>query len=235
MYGQHKVPLKFEQDGVSISFGKSEGLFIYRRSEPGEEVESIILEAPEKIIINPVEPCNLPKKVSHHLLIEFSRPVVIGPSGDETIYLNFPVEIGVFLSRKRATDLIDTFSLNKQKFTLYGSPRGGSICKYWRSEVFEKVPAVEPLLEGVLALRITSAADSWVTIRRIVLDAYGMKIRFTQDMVATKAEMKVISEGNAETVFVETALHQGMQKSVELFRLSKLAVTSAHYHMSEGL
>ena len=235
MYGHYSTPLKIARDNLSITFENVGGTFIYRRFGGGGEVEKTVLEGPEKIIISPVEPLNLPKRITPYLLIEFSRPIVIVPSGDETVFLKFPAEIGVFLSKKRDTSLLDTISLNRQKFTLYGSPRGGSICRFWESEVFSAKPAADPLLEGVLALRITSQADAWVTAKRVVLDAHGMKLRYTDNLIATKGEMKILSDEKAETGFVDTPFQQGMQKTVELFRLGKLAVTSARYTMSEGL
>jgi hypothetical protein len=235
MYGQHKTPLRLTEGRLSVSFDKQGERYVYRRTGAGGNVERIVLDGPEKIIINPVEPLNLPKPITQYLMIEFSEPVVIGPSGDKTVLLKLPVEIGIFLSRKKGTKLIDTISLNQQKFTLYGSPRGGTVCRYWKSEVFAEIPATDPLLEAVLALRITSEVENWVTVKKVVLDAYGMKIRYTETLVATKAEMEIISDGIAETGFVEAALQQGMQKSAELLRLGKLSVTSARYHMGEGL
>ena len=235
MYGHHSIPLRIEEVGISISLEKLDDSFVYRRDGAGGQVKKILLEKPERVTISPVEPVNLPKQVAQYVLVEFATPVLVRPGGDKGVFLKFPAEIGVFLSRKGGNSLIDTFSLSSPKYALYGSPRGGVICRTWVSEVFASKPTVKPLLEGILALRITSGSDEWVTVRKAVFDVHGMKIRHTDSLVATRAEMHVIAGGHAETEFIETPFQQQMQKSVELFRMSKLTVSSSRYHMGDGL
>jgi hypothetical protein len=198
-------------------------------------VKKVLLGPAENLVLTPVEPLNSPKPISPYLLIEFAADVVVAPSSRKTIYLNFPVEIGVFLPRGERHDLIDIVSLSRKKLTLYGTPRGGHVAKYWHSEVFSVAPQVDPLREGVMRLEIKNEADEWVPLKKSVFDAYGMKIFYTDRLVSAQARMTVLSENKAETEFVKSPLEKGMERSIELFRSGKLAVSASRYYMGEGL
>ncbi|MCK4811072.1 MAG: DUF432 domain-containing protein, partial [Methanosarcinales archaeon] len=80
-----------------------------------EEVEDMLLSSSSKILINPVEPVNKPKELTPHFLIEFERSVFIEPSARRTVFVKFPVEIGVFVHGKKDFQILDVLTLNKQK------------------------------------------------------------------------------------------------------------------------
>jgi len=119
---------------------------------------------------------NKPKELTPHFLIEFERSVFIEPSARRTVFVKFPVEIGVFVHGKKDFQILDVLTLNKQKFTLYGDVVSGVICKYWKSEVYSTIPDTNPVYEGVIELNITNTTARWVEVTKAVFAAYGMKI-----------------------------------------------------------
>lgn len=202
-----------------------------------EKVEKNLLASTGKILINPVEPLNKPKELTSYLLIEFERTLVVEPGTTQKIYAKYPLEIDVFISGKGNENfkILDIFTLMKQKFTLYGDPSSGVICKYWRSAVYSSIPSVNPIHEGVVELSITNTSTGWVEVTKAVFNAYGMKMYYHDDMVAMKAKMKIMRGKMAETDFFDSPLETGMKKSLELYTVRKVAITTTKFVMEEGI
>jgi hypothetical protein len=235
MFGYYDVPLGIAKEGISLSVKRDGGVLLYRRECVDEKVEKILLASTEKILINPIEPLNKPKELTSYLLIEFEKTLVVEPGATQKIYVTYPVEIGVFMSGDKDFEILDIFTLIKQKFTLYGDPRSGVICKYWRSEVYSSKPSINLLHEGILELSITNTNTEWVEVTKAVFNAYGMKMYYSDDMVSMKATMKIVKGKSAETDFVDSPLEKGMKKSFELYTVRMLSVTATKFVMEVGI
>jgi len=232
MFGRYKGIFHREDGDILVETERNGGLLTYRRRCEGQTFERLLVSKTGEIVINPVEPVNLPKEITNFLQIEFT-PMVFEPGASQTVYLKFPVEIGVFLEAARDIDVLDVFGLGTQKYTLYGSPTGGVVARWYRSAVYTEVPAVECLSEGVMELSIHNASHEWVEISCAVFDSTDMKIYYS-DFVATTAAMKVISTTLAETDFIDAPLRPGMVKSVELHVARKIPVINRGYLMEWG-
>lgn len=235
MYGSYKIPFIIEKPELTISLQKGKKGLIYLRDCRGEAEEKVILSSGSEILIQPVEPLNLPRQISTHLLLEFTTTLVVEPQSNDHVFLTFPVEIGVLIGRKQKPDLLDILSLNVHKYTLYGDPDKGIICKYWRTEIFREIPVVNPLEQGVMKLHLNNQSENWVKVNKAVFKAAGMKIYYNTELVSLKANMKIHDEEVAETEFINSGLAKGMKKSHELFTLRKLSVLSSKSVMLEGI
>jgi hypothetical protein len=202
MYGYYDPPFSVEQEGISISVEKTENRLTYRRISGKDEVEKLILGNRKRIIINPVEPLNTPKEITPNLLIEFEKTLILAAGEKEQIFLTFPVEIGVFISDRgnKNPQLIDVFTLVRQKFTLYGEVSNGVVCKHWKSGLYSVSPILDPLQEGIMELTLRNASSDWASISKVVFSAYGMKIYYDGD-VFMKARMDILNRNTAETGF----------------------------------
>jgi len=185
--------------------------------------------------LNPVEPLSKPKEITPYLLIEFGRNLVVEPRATRKIFIKFPIEIGVFISSSKDFEILDALSLVKQKFTLYGDPKSGLICKYWRSEVYPSAPSVNPIHNGVMELNITNTNVKWLEVTKAVFNAYGMKVYYSDEMVSMKSNMNIKSEVIAETDFVDSPLKRKMKKSLELYTARKLPILATKFVMEEGI
>jgi hypothetical protein len=235
MYGSYNIPFELEKEGITLSLVKEGNGFIYRSACAGARLEKILLARTGNVFINPIEPLNKPKELTSSLLIEFEKALLIEPEATKKIFISYPIEIGVFISTKTAVEVLDIFTLVRQKLTLYGDPRSGVICKYWRSKVYSSVPSVNPLHEGIVELSIKNTTKGWVKVTKAIFNAYGMKIYYRDDLVAMKATMKIMPGNLAETEFVDAPLEPGMKKSLELYTVRKLAVKTTKFIMEAGL
>ncbi|MCD4845050.1 MAG: DUF432 domain-containing protein [Methanosarcinales archaeon] len=235
MFGLHDVPLRIVHEGISFSIERDRRSLLYKRECMDEEVENIFLSSNSRVLINPIEPLNMPKELTPYLLIEFEKSIFIEPMTNRKIFLTFPVEIGIFVHGKKEYQIIDVLTLAKQKFTLYGSVKSGIICKYWKSDVYSTMPDINPIYEGGIELNLTNTTTRWVEVTKAVFNAYGMKIYYSDDMVSMKANMKILSKKIAEISFVGSHLKKGMKRSLELYISRKIPMIATKFLMEEGI
>ncbi len=235
IYGTHSIPVEIKNEQIDITLEKHKDRIVYRRICVGEEIEKLVLRPDATIHINPIEPVNLPKEITPHLLIEFERSFIVGPKQTRELFVSFPVEIGIYISDNKNFEVIDILTVAKKKFTLYGEPQSGVICKYWKSNVYTSKPSVNPLYEGILKINVKNLMNMWNEITKIVLNAYGMKIYYNDKMVCMNANMKVLGKTTAETDFINSPIDKKMKKSLELYTLRKLPIVSAKFVMEQGI
>ncbi len=217
---------------IMVEIEQVNGLQTYRRRCGDQTFERILVSKTGEVIINPVEPVNLPKRITDRLQIEFT-PMVIEPGATQTVYLKFPLEIGVLLDSAKDIEVLDVFAADSQKYTLYGSPTTGLIARYHRSEVYPESPSVDCFREGVMELSITNASHEWVEVSQVVLNSTDMKIYYG-DFAAVIATINILSPTLAETAFIDAPLRPGMVKSVELYTARKIPVLNRGYLMEWG-
>ena len=225
MYGVYDYDFKFENEEITLGVEKKGGFLKYTRwlgNGKNDIVEKILASDAGKIIVNPVEPLNLPKEITNHLEIQF-EPVVVEPNSFKKIYLKFPIEIGVFAATKKSIEVLDIFSLNSQKYSLYGAPDSGVICRWYKSDVFADIPKTDLLREGVIELNIQNTSHEWVEVCRVVFESYGMKIYYG-DSVSMVATIRIINRMVAETNFINKPIKDGMKKSLELYTARRIPV-----------
>jgi len=235
LFRYYDIPLSISQEGISLSIQKEGDNLLYKRESGDEKVEKIILAENPKILINPVEPVNKPKELTPYLLTEFKESLVVEPDTTKRIFITFPIEMGVFISKDKEHEIIDLITLTKPKLTLYGDPRTGFICKYLKSEVYSSIPPLNNVLEGVLETTITNPADDWVTMTKAVFNVYGMKIYYSDSMVSIKATIEIGTGKTAETMFVDAPLEKGMSKALELYTIRALSLKTTKFMMEMGL
>jgi hypothetical protein len=235
MFGTYTIPLEIAAAGISLTIERDGEGLRYRSTCNDTTVEKLLLTRAGEVLINPVEPLNRPKELTATLLIELEKTLVVEPGTTKTVFLTFPIEIGVFITTNENVEVLDIFTLVPQKFTLYGDPRSGVICKYWRSTVSASIPTVNPLFEGVIQLRISNTTSDWVNVTRAVFNAYTMKIYYSERLVTMRATMKILLRHLAETLFIDEPLEQGMAKSLELYTARKLQVPLTKFMMEAGL
>ena len=224
-----------EFENIKIMLREHGGLLKYLR-EGISRVEKYVAYSPDaRLLINPVEPVNLPKPLTNYILLELSEPVTVGPSSTVKTYLTFPVEIGVFIISKKTSELLDVFSLVSQKYTLYGTPRDGVICRYWQTKISTEVPEVNPLREGVLKLEISNNSEYWVTIKNLVFNVNGINIYYDDKYVSASAQVLTFSQNYAETSFTDEPLRDGMIKSLTTRAQRSLPMIKEKFVMEWGL
>ncbi|KQC08103.1 MAG: hypothetical protein APR54_05035 [Candidatus Cloacimonas sp. SDB] len=235
MYGIYDIPLSFQEGKISLNVTVTDFGFLYKRKlEDKSEVEKLILSNKSKLIINPVEPLNFPKHITDYLMLEFDKDLIIAPNTEKNIFVTFPIEIGVFIVSKNGFEPLDNISLIPAKYSLYGDPQNGVLVRHHKTSVNLKSPSVDPLRQGVIDLNIKNTDSNWITITKLIINSYDMKLYFSSDLVKMKADMKIINSLTAEVDCV-TFSEKGLKKAKELYKSRKLSMISTKFIMTEGL
>lgn len=236
LFGKFAVPAEYRQDELALSVSEQAGRTHYQRGLAGDSVEKFLHDSSFELVVHPIEPVQIPNRVATHLLLHLETAHVIGPKSEDTIYLTFPVEIAVIAVKKnKSHKTIDVFSLSQSKLTLYGSPRDGKLCKYWSSGTFTAVPPVDPLREGVLELTVKNGSTEWIELNQVVLNAFGIKIYYNNELVSMRGKMDIFSHHLAETDIVDSPLKKGMKKAHEVYQPKLLNIVSTKFTMEAGL
>ena len=236
MLGSYRSPFNMEIEGVSLSVEKHEDSLIYRRWGNLGSTERLLLKGPCNFLLNPIEPVNMPKRLTHFLLVNFKQTLIIEPGATKKVYITFPIELGVFVSQGREDfEIIDIFSFARLKYTLYGAPSNGIICRYWESDASLSPPDTDPWHTGYIDLRIVNDTEHMTEISKSLFNAYAMKIYYEENKVVMKAVMKVQSRKLAETEFIHCPGKGRFKKAMELYVSSKLRVSGSKCVMEYGL
>ncbi|MEO3993289.1 MAG: DUF432 domain-containing protein [Desulfurococcaceae archaeon TW002] len=235
-YGRVSIGSNYlEFENIKIILQEHSGLLKYLR-EGKSRTEKYVAYSPDThLLINPVEPTNLPKPLTDFILLEFTEPIIIAPSSTVIMYSTFPIEIGVFVVNKKNAELLDVFSLVNQKYTLYGTPRSGVVCRYWRTRISTELPEVDLLREGIMKLKISNNSEYWVTVSNLVLNVNNMTIYYDDKHVSTSAQALIYSQTFAETFFVDEPLRERMSKSLTTRAQKRLPVIKEKFVMEWGL
>lgn len=234
MYGRYGYDFHYSDERVNAAIVKNRGYYTYSRNIVGTDaVEKRILSDEGRIIINPIEPLNLPSEITNLLEIEFDS-LVIEPFGRKEVYLTFPIEIGVFIAAKENIQVLDIFSLSPPKYSLYGPSNGGVITRWWNSDVYDSIPDVNRDIQGVMQLTIENTQREWIEVSRAVFEGYGMKIYFG-DIVSMVTRLKIINQRLAETEFYDKPLTEGQNKALELYTARELHIVKRTYEMDWGV
>jgi len=217
VYGTYRADFIFERQGVLLQIRKTTAGLAYERRENGSSARRVLPSSVKEIVIHPVEPVNLPKEITKYLEVQFDT-VLIGPGERRTIYLTYPLEIGVFAASDEGNHVIDNFSFRSPKFSLYGPADAGVVCRWYRSRVYAEPPPTDSVADGVIELHLKNNCQAWVEVSDAIFEANGMVMYFDGSQVAMIAEMAVVSRIVAETRFVDRPLREGMTQAIELHK-----------------
>jgi len=215
VFGEFTPPCRFEQAGLSLSLEMKEGHYQYRRELAGEVVEKSISVGLSRLLVHPVEPFYTGSDVAGHLELEFPA-LTIEPGATETIFLTFPVEVGVFVEGLRDTEILDSFSVTPTKYSLYGTPHHGVITRFARTGRHREIPAVDGTRDGVLRLTIRNTLPEWTTVSRVVLDGPEMHL-WSSEFAGLSAVMRITGREAAEVTGIDRPLKGGMGRAHDFF------------------
>jgi hypothetical protein len=233
MFGSYQFGKPVNLGSITLETYQEAGLYVYHRKSDSELTK--VMSSPFDLLVNPVEPVTQPKKITHYLLIRMVHPVLVAPGSKLTLFLTFPIEIGVFpeveesvnlgffTSTRKEEEPMDLFTLTTPKYTLYGDLDNGVICRMWESEIHTQIPQVSPLSEGVVKVEIQNNAPQRKEITKIVFDAFYMKI-FYKEFAMMNAVVKINSNNTAETSILVDPPLEGMRRAARVFSSSKAPV-----------
>lgn len=221
-YGKFPIDYAVNFEGLNLSFDLQNGMYYYKRALGDWKTDINVCVTGAKMLIHPVEPLNLPDKITDFMEIKFD-PIRIEPSGRCVVFVTMPIEIGIFLESKDGpAEILDIVSYVYPKYSLYGGSNRGVISRFNESKVYYYPPSMKNYETGLLKLEIENRSDEWATVGRVVVFQKGLHLYFDENFVAASAEMKIISPDVAVVTGIDSPIRPGMTPSNRLFKNRKL-------------
>ncbi len=173
---------------------RDSNVFIYTRTAKSkmEIILSKVVVGLEKMLVIPMYPVLVPKKITNYVLIDFEKPVQLAPFSQTHIIIQVPVDIAVYVYKKNEFSILDVFPITRTKYTLYGHPNEGVIARYSISKVYFEEP--EPQIGYSIAhLIIRNKTKEWVEVSKVLLDSHILRLyyiagtwsSYVQDIIMT--------------------------------------------------
>jgi hypothetical protein len=208
LYGKYplekRMEFVFKEEKVIVekSYGDT---YLYQREKEGR-IRSTQNFSSKKgkvnLAIYPVRPIQVPQLLAHNIMIKLDPSLSLPPGSREKHFLTMPIEIGVFVTGgKNDYYMIDVFSLIRPKFALYGQPDRGYICNIHKSGINSKESDI-PFESGVVIMRFKNLSNQWVTINKIVMDAYMMDYYLKGDSVYLEDSSMVIDKDGVSSILL---------------------------------
>ncbi|MGA1872960.1 MAG: DUF432 domain-containing protein, partial [Thermoplasmatota archaeon] len=210
------------------------GSVLYTRTTPKKQIHKRIVLKGGELSLQPVEPINTPKFVTPNLMLEFKRTLVMPPRESRKIYLRFPIEMAVIAKNGKQNRIIDIFTRNTPKYTLYGDVRTGSICRYYQTVVSMKPPRTDIAFEGDVEVLIRNQTNAWAEVGKLVFLGTLMKIYYSDDLVSMKAQARILDDDTAETKFLDQPVRKEQKKAYETLTTKNLKVMAQRFVMEGG-
>jgi len=216
---------KYELRDGQFSFGdtqitltkRNDSLIEYLRKSPNSE-KKLLFSTKGSLIVEPFPPVFLPKKITSFILLEFESGVMVEPSGTSTFYTSFPVENGVIVAGKNDVEVVDVFSEEKPKYTLYGTIEQGVICRYCRAPVeFEPEKKSD---HAVVKMSIKNRYREWVNVTKAVIDCNALNIFYSESSIrASNVTMEIQNREVATVRAEEKPPERNLTRAVSLKQL----------------
>jgi len=214
----------------------------YERTWEGGSVSRELVGSIDEVVINPIEPVTLPKPVTNYLMVVLPTPAVIAPKGNTTLLTTFPVDIGVQVRSGSHWRLIDSFSLLAPRYTLYGDPANGVVCRHWKGTDIsggddDTVESEEDfhLKEGTLILEVANTSGKFVQLERVVLSSHGMHIYHDGRNATMQALCRIQKGANAQTSCIDDPPGSDMERAIDVYHSSVMNKDLEVFVMEWGL
>lgn len=175
-YGVYTISESLELffPGVTIKIDKiGENVFSYLKRDFEDNIteKKIPVKTPKlKIEVAPIRPLNYPARRTNYFYLEFESPVFLIENSSATVFVQCPIEIGLFLIHDSHKDSLDWFTCDppNSRFGLYGTPDSGILCKYSKVPIVGTYNDSLDYFNGIIKINLKNELPGGHSINRIV-------------------------------------------------------------------
>ncbi|RLF66937.1 MAG: hypothetical protein DRN30_01195 [Thermoplasmata archaeon] len=163
---------------IDISELNGKGIKYIRSKNDLILADSLVIGSSDVVIV-PIYPVLVPKKITDYVLVELDRKIEIAPSAKTEFYIQIPVDIAVYAYRDKDFTIIDIIPGYKPKYALYGSPNEGVIARYMRTSIYNSEPTPE-IGKAVALVRVRNKTRGWVTLTKILVHSNNLRLYYEE-------------------------------------------------------
>ena len=175
-YGVYDISESLELyfPGTEIKIEKvADNVFSYMKKDfENNLVEKKIptLSSNLKIEVCPIHPINYPAKRTNYFFLDFETPIFLTEGSSASIFVQCPIEIGLFLVHGTHKDSLDWFTCDpiNSRFGLYGTPEEGTLCKYSKTPIVASYNDSLDYYNGVIKINLNNQLLGGHSITKIV-------------------------------------------------------------------
>ena len=150
-----------------------EKAYSYIRKNSEDQISEKIIPTKSntlKIELCPIRPLNHPARRTNYVFLKFDKDIFLSESSAATVYVHFPIEIGLFLVHDSHRDSIDWVTCDplNSRFGLYGTPDTGTLCKYADVSLANDMSDSEPYVNGVMKILIENNLSSGQSVGKVI-------------------------------------------------------------------
>lgn len=173
-----------------------ENAFSYSRKNSKDEISEKIIPSKSneiKIELAPIRPLNHPARRTGYVFLKFDKNIFLSEGSAATVFVQCPVEIGLFLVHNSHRDSLDWVTCNpdNSRFGLYGPPDSGTLCKYAVVSMAENMDDSISYFNGVIKVELENKLNSGQSINKIIFPITNNSIYYS-DSKAILDGIKVI-------------------------------------------
>lgn len=185
-YGVYVITenLELSLPNITLRIEKiGENVFSYTRKDSEDNIiEKVIPTKSHDLTIEltPIRPLNFPAKRTNYLYLDLETPVFLSKDATATVFIQCPIEIGVFLLHDGHKDSLDWVTCDpiNSRFSLYGPPESGTLCKYAKCKVVESYEDSIPFVNAVLKVNLKNELDIGHSISSVIFPISGNSIYY---------------------------------------------------------
>lgn len=191
-YGTYEITdyLELEFQNIKIKIEKViDNAFTYlRKDAEGNIVEKIIPIKENKLMLElcPIRPLNYPARRTEYVYLNLDKEIFLSESSAASIFIQCPIEIGVFLVHGQHKDSLDWFTCDplNARFGLFGPPDSGTLCKFFKAHVVESCESSDPFLNAVVQINFENQLDIGHPISKVVFPIINHSIYYKGTLAA---------------------------------------------------
>lgn len=197
-YGVYDVSdqLELSLPNISIKLQRvSENAFSYSRIDSeGNVTEKMMPAKSNKIQIElaPIRPLNHPARRTDYVFLKFDKEIYLSENSAASIFVNCPIEIGIFLIHEQNRESLDWVTCNPldSRFGLYGPPDTGTLCKYAKVTLATDMSDSISYVEGVMKILIENTLSAGQNVSKVIFPITNNSIYY-EDSKAILDGLKV--------------------------------------------
>jgi hypothetical protein len=216
-----------------IQFSKIDNnKFSYSRNHSGEVTKKTIHHKAENLRVQfaPILPIHLPSYKTDFVFLRFTDPIVISGNAVTELAIRFPIEIGMFLMEAHL-DMLDCFTCKSRysRFSLYGTPEDGRLCKYAKIPLFFDRGDQDHLAYANLKIKIKNELEKSASVGKIVIPASDHDLYYNNNSVMMD-DLKITVKNRIGLEIVDIVQKQITKQ--EGWTLSPRSVKKTEYRFS---
>lgn len=185
--GAERLELNIKQNKILVLPDRNNpSCFLYQRYFANHLVTEVkMISRQDSVILGvfPIPALLTPKPLAKYVYLRFKSPVLMEQRSESIFYSTMPIEVAIYRQHEDEELLVDAFRTLKQRYSLYGSPERGVLCRYKEVNIDPaKINiSAQKYEEALLKIIVRNGIDNIVRISKVVIPMQNVVLDHNDD------------------------------------------------------